>query len=200
MEESDHLDISGKPYKVTKKTKTSYFSITTTIVLILILIYLILVAYLLSRISNGHFDSGSYYSAVFWVTIIAILVVFGLLIYAAYKMATGEKHTTYKEIDTSQETVAPSPKSSQRLTQQQIQEQQALAAKHQTERNLLAQQHANQQLAQRRGSQPTPLYPSYSSPQTKVLPMSTSQSQVFGLPDETASQKGLSTYYSNVSI
>jgi hypothetical protein len=156
-----------KTYITIEKSKTSYLAIFTTIVLVITLIYLILVAYLFSRISSGHFDAGSYYNAIFWMTIILIMVLTVLLGYSAYKTFTGDKASTKKEIDRSapsQKELTQKPPPSQRvLTEKQLTEKRDLEAKQQKDRDTLARQHAQERSSLPYGT------PTYSANQLRAI-------------------------------
>lgn len=151
---------NDKPiYKKTEKTETSYFSVFTTIILGMILVYLLLVSILFSQLMSGNFNYGSYYSAIFWITMVAIIFVFPLFCYAFYKIFTGDKTTTLKQIDTEQTSMTkPEQKmtksdalqmqqlSNKKLTQKQMAEKEQLNQKHMAEKNQLEKTHVDEQI------------------------------------------------------
>jgi hypothetical protein len=73
---------------VTKKNQIDVFAIIVLIVSILILVFLIISAVYFINISNFIYPSQSEAVFLFWTTIILCLIVFGIIIYAFYKIYT----------------------------------------------------------------------------------------------------------------
>jgi uncharacterized membrane protein (DUF106 family) len=73
---------------VTEKKQIDVFAIIILILLILILVFLIISAVYYINISNFIYPSQSQSLFLFWTTIILCIIVFGMIIFAFYKIYT----------------------------------------------------------------------------------------------------------------